>query len=151
MNTMDKDDLRQIEKVVGALITHKIDEVSNKFDEKLIVFKEEIKEEFRHQLGIQSENFQHKLDIVVEGHQMLSEKLDRVEARIDKRMDGLERKICEVDVNLSKKIETVEDKTDANTAAVGTLSEKIDAVATDLKAHRADTEVHKKVYKVKEE
>ena len=123
---MDKDDLLQIEKAVGNLITNKIDEVSNKFDEKLIVFKEEIKEEFRHQIGIQSENFQHKLDIVVEGHQMLAEKLDRVETRLDTRMDCLEHKI-------------------------DTVAAKLDTVATDLKAHRTDTEVHKKVYKVKEE
>jgi hypothetical protein len=123
---MDKDDLLQIEKAVGNLITNKIDEVSNKFDEKLIVFKEEIKEEFRHQIGIQSENFQHKLDIVVEGHQMLAGKLDRVETRLDTRMDCLEHKI-------------------------DTVAAKLDTVAADLKAHRNDTEVHKKVYKVKEE
>jgi len=123
---MDKDDLLQIEKAVGNLITNKIDEVSNKFDEKLIVFKEEIKEEFRHQIGIQSENFQHKLDIVVQGHQMLAEKLDRVETRLDTRMDCLEHKI-------------------------DTVAAKLDTVATDLKAHRNDTEVHTKVYKVKEE
>jgi len=130
---MDKDDLLQIEKAVGNLITNKIDEVSNKFDEKLIVFKEEIKEEFRHQIGIQSENFQHKLDIVVEGHQMLAEKLDRVETRLDTRMDCLEHKI------------------DTVAAKLDTVAAKLDTVATDLKAHRTDTEVHKKVYKVKEE
>jgi uncharacterized protein (UPF0335 family) len=45
-------------------------------------------------------------------------------------MDGLERKICEVHAGLSKEIK---------------------GVAADLKAHRADTEVHKKIYKVKEE
>ena len=64
-------------------------------------FKDEIKEEFRHQLGIQSENFQHKLDLVVEGHQMLSEKIDRVEERLDKRMDCLEHKLDAVAADLS--------------------------------------------------
>ena len=34
---------------------------------------------------------------------------------------------------------------------VEVLNQKIDGVAADLKAHRADTEVHKKVYKVKED
>lgn len=123
----------------------------NKFAEMITVFKDEIKDEFRRQLGIQSENFQHKLDLVVEGHQMLVEKADdfqrkldlvveghqvlaekigRVEVRIDQRMDGLERKICEVHTGLSKDIK---------------------AVAADLKEHRSDTEVHKKIYKVKEE
>lgn len=64
-------------------------------------FKDDIKKEFRHQLGIQSENFQHKLDLVVEGHQMLSEKIDRVEERLDKRMDCLEHKLDAVAVDLS--------------------------------------------------
>ena len=30
------------------------------------------------------------------------------------------------------------------------LTKKIDAIAADLKAHRADTEAHTKIYKVKE-
>ena len=30
------------------------------------------------------------------------------------------------------------------------LSNKIDAIVADLKAHRADTEAHTKIYKVKE-
>jgi hypothetical protein len=66
-----------------------------------------------------ADSVQHKLDLVVEGHQMLSEKIDRVENRLDKRMDCLEH--------------------------------KLDAVAVDVKEHRADTEVHKKIYKVKED
>ena len=93
-------------------------------------FKEDIKKEFKHQLGIQTENFQHNLGILAEGHQMLSDKIDRVEVRLDQNTKYLERKICEVDANLSK---------------------KLDAVAADLKEHRADTEAHKKIYKVKEE
>jgi len=64
----------------------------SKIENLITVFKDEIKKEFRHQLGVQSENFQHKLDLVVEGHQMLSEKMDRMEARYDSRMDCLENK-----------------------------------------------------------
>jgi len=41
---------------------------------------------------------------------------------------------------LTKKIDSVE----------GKLTNKIDAIAADLKAHRADTEAHTKIYKVKE-
>jgi hypothetical protein len=99
-----------------------------------------LNENFQHKLDLvvnghqmlaeKAENFQHKLDLVVEGHQMLAEKINHVEVRLDQRMDGLERKICEVHVGLSK---------------------EIDAVAADLKEHRADTEAHKKIYKVKEE
>ena len=93
-------------------------------------FKEEVKAEFRHQIGIQSEHFQHKLDIVAEGHEVL-----RKEIR-DTRED-----LCEKIKLVDFKVETMNE----------TLNEKIDSVAADLKAHRADTEVHKKVYKVKED
>ena len=102
----------------------------NRLEHIVFNFKEEVKAEFRHQIGIQSDNIQHKLDIVVEGHDVL-----RKEIR-DTRSELLE-KIAFVDF----KLETLNE----------TLNEKIDAVAADLKAHRADTEVHKKVYKVKED
>ena len=65
-----------------------------------------------------SNDFQHKLDIVVEGQQMVSEKVDRLETRLN-----------EVDANLSR---------------------RIDAVAAEIAAHRADTEAHHGVYRVKE-
>jgi len=73
-------------------------------------------------LGVLSEDFQHKLSIVAEGQQMLAERLDRFEDRVEKRMDALENTIMNVDVKLTK---------------------KIDAVAADLTAHRADTESHR--------
>jgi len=97
---MNSEDFKRLEQIVGN-------------------FKEEVKAEFRHQIGIQSEHFQHKLDIVAEGHQMLSENIDRLKTE------------------LSQKIECV--------------THKLDAVAADLSAHRADTEVHKKVYGVRED
>ena len=112
---MGKEDLQ---KTVGNLITGKIEEISSHFEEKLVLFKEEIKEEFRHQLGIQTENFHHKLDLVVEGHQMLSEKLDSMKTELEQK--------------------------------IGCIESKIDAVSADLAAHRLDSEVHTKVYKVKE-
>jgi hypothetical protein len=77
-----------------------------------------IEEMFTHHIGMMSEDFQHKLDIVIEGHQMLSERLDRVEANLSGRLDRVEA--------------------------------KIEAVAADLTAHRADTEAHHGVYRVKE-
>lgn len=93
-------------------------------------FKEEVKDEFRHQLGIQSEHFQHKLDIVVEGHEVLR-----------KEIRDAREELCE-------KIKLVDFKLGAINES---LNEKIEAVAADLSAHRADTEVHKKIYKVKED
>ena len=73
----------------------------NRIERMITDFKDEIKGEFRHQLGIQSEAFQGKLDLVVEGHQMLSEKLDRVEERLDGRIDCVIRKLDAVAADLS--------------------------------------------------
>jgi vacuolar-type H+-ATPase subunit I/STV1 len=69
-----------------------------------------------------------KFDIVIEGHTALDRKIDR-------KFDELNEKIDFVNF----KIDTVNEH----------LSQKIDAVATDLKAHRNDTEAHQ-IYKVKE-
>ena len=74
------------------------------------------------EIGVLMEDVQHKFDIVVEGHQMLSEKIDRVEGTLTKRID-------EVETNLSR---------------------RIDAVAANLSAHRADRLAHHGVYRVKE-
>jgi hypothetical protein len=63
--------------------------------------KDEIKEEFQHQLTVQREDFQKQLTFIGEGFQMLSEKIDRVETRLDKRMDCLEHKIDSVSADLS--------------------------------------------------
>ena len=38
---------------------------------------------FKHHVGVVVESFQHKMDLVVEGHQMLAEKIDCVETRLD--------------------------------------------------------------------
>ena len=106
--------------------------------EQIVVnFKEDVKAEFRHQIGIQSEHFQHKLDIVIEGHEVLR-----------KEIRDTREELCEKIKFVDFKVEVLNQKIDG----VGDdLSRKIDAVAADLKAHRADTEVHKKVYKVKED
>jgi hypothetical protein len=100
---------------------------------------EKIESMIARHVGAFADSIQHKLDIVVEGHQMLSEKIDRVEMRLDKRMDCLEHKLVAVAA-----------ETNANTIAIQHLSAKIDAVAADLSAHRRDTEAHPPVYRVKE-
>ena len=69
-------------------------------------------EQFQEYIGVISENFEHESALVAEGHQMLSEKLERVESSL-----GL----------------------------------KIDKIAAEVTAHRADTEAHQGVYRVKEE
>jgi hypothetical protein len=104
-------------------------------------------------VGVFAGSIQHKLDIVVEGHQMLSEKIDHVEARLDKRMDCLEHKLVAVAAETSGNTIAIRDlttKTDQNTVAIQSLSAKLAAVAANLSAHRADTEAHPPVYRVKE-
>jgi archaellum component FlaC len=96
-----------------------------------------VKAEFRQQIGIQSEHFQHKLDVVGEGHGILRKEIRDTREELYEKIKSVDFK---VDV-LNQKIDDVRDD----------LSQKIDGVADDLKAHRADTEVHKKVEKVKED
>jgi hypothetical protein len=155
-------------------------------------FKEEVKAEFRHQIGIQSEHFQHKLDLVAEGHDALrkeirdtreelsekikfvdfkvevlnqkidgveinlNQKIDCVEANLNQKIDGVEtnlnQKIDGVEANLNQKIDGVEANLNQKIDGVeSNLNQKLDALAADLSAHRADTEVHKKVYGVRED
>lgn len=79
-------------------------------------------ENFKAHLGILNEDFQHKLDIVVEGHQMLGDKIDRVGGR----MEGLEDRM-------------------------GGMEVKLDAVVSDIAAHRKDGAAHGAVWRVKED
>jgi septation ring formation regulator EzrA len=76
-------------------------------------------------LEILLEDIREKFDLVLEGH------------------DGLRKDIRDTRQELGEKINLVDFK-------VETLNQKIDAVASDLTAHRRDTEAHPSVYKVKE-
>lgn len=103
-------------------------------DEKKLIdlltdFKDEIIQSMDHKVGIVQEDFQHKLDLLVEGQQSLSERLDR----LDGRLEGAESCLNRVEIR-------------------GTAVEKkIDGVAADLTAHRADTEAHSKGWRVRED
>ena len=119
-------------------------------------------------VGTFAESVQHKLDLVVEGHQMLSEKIDRVEARLDKRIDCLEHKLDRVAADLGEvkakgdltaakldrvaaDLGEVKAKGDLTAAKLDSVAAKLDRVAEDLSAHRRDTEAHPPVYRVKED
>lgn len=129
---MNGEDFKRLEQIVGN-------------------FKEEVKAEFRHQIGIQSEHFQHKLDIVVEGHdalhkeirdtreelsekikfvdfkvEVLNQKIDGVRDELHQKIDGvhdkLNQKIDGFHANLNQKIEGVR----------GNLNQKIDGFQDNL-------------------
>jgi hypothetical protein len=76
-------------------------------------------------LEILLEDIRGKFDLVLEGHDTLC-----------KEIRDSREELCE-------KINLVDFK-------VGTLNQKIDAVAADLAAHRADTEGHRTGYRISE-
>jgi hypothetical protein len=105
-------------KELEAMFRQHIGELAERFGHKV----DAATENFKAHLGILNEDFQHKLDIVVEGHQMLGDKIDRV----DGRMEGLEDRMGGIEI-------------------------KLDAVAGDIAVHRKDGEAHGAVWRVKED
>jgi len=71
------------------------------------------------------ENIDKKFDIVIEGYSTLDRKIDDLARKTEERFDLVDFKFS-------------------------VLNDKIDVVASDLKAHRADTEAHHGIYRVKE-
>jgi septal ring factor EnvC (AmiA/AmiB activator) len=108
---MEEKDFQRIEQLIGKVVKAEVenvtkemtsvrsDVVSGKEDIKTLQaqlgsFKEEIKDEFRLQAGILSEDFQHKLQLVAEGHQMLAEKMDRTRDELGNKIDAVSMDIA---------------------------------------------------------
>jgi hypothetical protein len=82
------------------------------------------------------ENIDSKFDLVLEGHGSLHKEIRETRTELKKEIE-----LCNFKIDtLNKKIDRVDEK----------LNQKIDSVAIDLKSHRADTEAHHGVYRVKE-
>ena len=131
----------------------------------------QINDMFAKHIGILVEDFQHKPDIVVEGHQVLNEKIDRVQqdgtgltTRVDrielitlklekgqKKLEKGQEKLEKGQEKLEKgqkKLEQRQEKLEGEIKKVREdLSTKIDHVASEIAAHRADTESHSKAYR----
>lgn len=95
-----------------------------------------------------------KFDLVLEGHAVLRSEIRELTRKTDERFDmvdfkieTLNKKIDAVDEKLSKRIDAVDEKLSKR---MDGIEIKIDAVAADLSAHRADTEAHHDVYRVME-
>ncbi len=109
-------------------------------------------------LEVLLEDIRDKFDLVLEAHEILHKAIKdtRLELReeinvVNVRIDALNQKIDTVDKKLTEQIEDVEKRlTEKIDNVRSELSEKIDNVAVDLAAHRADTETHRPIYKVRE-
>ena len=96
------------------------------------------------------EDINSKFDLVLEGHQVLHDEILELGRKTDERfdlvdfkIDTLNEKIDTVDEKLSERIDSVDERLSTKIDSVeGRLSKKINAIATGLKAHRADTEMH---------
>lgn len=109
-------------------------------------------------LEVLLEDLSSKFDLVLEGQAALDQKNDRRFDELNEKIEHnsfkietLNKKIDSVEEKLSNKIDAVEEKLTKRIDAVEEkLSEKIDVVSSELSAHRADTEAHHGIYRVKE-
>lgn len=112
-------------------------------------------------LEILLEDISSKFDLVLEGHAVLRSEIRDLGRKTDERfdlvdfkIDTLNKKIDTVAADLKATDERLSGKIDAVAADLKATDErlggKIDAVSADLSAHRADTEAHHGVYRVKE-
>jgi predicted phage tail protein len=97
---VEEKDFQRIEQMIGKAVSAEVGKVVKaelgSIKEEIHAvradvrsFKDEIKNDFRLQAGILSEDFHHKLQLVAEGHQMLSEKVDRMQNGIDEIKDTM--------------------------------------------------------------
>jgi len=96
-------------------------------------------------VGAFADSIQHKLDLVVEGHQMLSEKIDRVKTELEDKIGCVKTKLDAVAAQntVAEKLDSAAAKGEETAIKLDGVSAKLDALATDLKAHRANTEAPK--------
>ena|SRR6266487_1856885 len=98
-------------------------------------------------LEILLEDIRGKFDLVLEGHTSLHAEMQSMRREINEKIEHVDFKVGV----LNQKIDGVENSLSAKIDSVeASLSEKIDAISADLSAHRADTEAHHGVYRVKE-
>ncbi|MCK4378813.1 MAG: hypothetical protein KAW01_05690, partial [Deltaproteobacteria bacterium] len=90
-------------------------------------------------LEILLEDMNGKFDLVLEGHEGLRNDMQRLEERLCKKIDLNAARIEVMADHTNERFNSMEHKLEALDEK---LSNRIDAVAADLAAHRRDTEVH---------
>jgi hypothetical protein len=98
-------------------------------------------------LEILLEDIRGKFDLVLEGHESLRKEILNAREESNEKHDLTAFQIKALNKKLDDKTQELHNKIDD---VEGRLTEKIDAVAHDLSVHRADTEGHKREYKVSE-
>ncbi len=119
-------------------------------------------------LEVLLEDIREKFDLVLEGHGVLRQGLDNLTREVREGKDETNFKIDTLHQRIEKmdqKIGKMDQKIEKMDKKIGTfrqelkeeirdlrsdLSGKIDHVASDLAAHRADTESHPKGYRISE-
>ncbi|MBD1401256.1 hypothetical protein ICT70_11270 [Pelobacter sp. M08fum] len=94
-----------------------------------------------------SENFDLKIGLIADGQVILRREMHEIRDELKQDITHLDFKIDTVNNHLSGRIDQLDSKIDS---VEDSLSQKIDAIAIDIKAHRADTEAHGGIYRVKE-
>ncbi len=90
---MEEKDFQRFEQIISKAVKAEVGQAVKgeieKIDAKLNQLRKDVNEDFQHHVGILSEDFQHKLQLVAEGHQMLSGKMDRINAGIAEKLDAV--------------------------------------------------------------
>lgn len=98
------------------------------------------------------EEMNSKFSLVLEGHAALDKKFDAKFDVLNEKIEQTNFKLGVVNDNLSKRIDELDERLSNRINELDErLSTKLDAVAADLSEHRADTEAHHGVYRVKED
>lgn len=110
---------------IEAMFRQQADDMVGRLDASFKAHVDTLKGDFKAHVGILSEDFQHKLDLVVEGHEVLRREIREVgdESHVNHEQTAFLLKA---------------------------VSNKVDGIATDLAAHRKDTEAHGAVWGVKD-
>lgn len=114
-------------------------------------------------LEILLEDINGKFNLVLEGYAALDKKMDTKFDELNEKIeqntfmigvvnDNLSKRIDELDERLGNRIDELDERVSNRFDELDErLSTKLDAVAADLSEHRADTEAHHGVYRVKED
>jgi hypothetical protein len=94
-------------------------------------------------LEIILEDIRGKFELVLEGHDVLHKEIRDTRVELCEKISLVDFKVDA----LSQRVDELDRKVDGMGKS---LTQKIDAVAADLKAHRTDTEAHSPVFRVKE-